>query len=29
MKTAKKMFEITQVEDDPDREIYSRENLFL
>jgi hypothetical protein len=29
MKTAKKMFEVRQVEDDPDREVYSRENLFL
>jgi hypothetical protein len=29
MKTARKMFDVRQVEDDPDREIYSRENLFL
>lgn len=29
MKTAKKMFEVREVEDDPDKEIYSREKLFL
>jgi hypothetical protein len=29
MKVAKKMFDVKQVDDDPDKEIYSRENLFL
>ncbi|KAH7094828.1 putative methyltransferase-domain-containing protein [Paraphoma chrysanthemicola] len=29
MKVAKKMFDVKQVEDDPDKEVYSRENLFL
>lgn len=29
MKVAKKMFAVKVVEDDPDRESYSRENLFL
>lgn len=29
MKTAKKMFEVQEVVDDPDKEIYSREKLFL
>jgi hypothetical protein len=29
MKVAKKMFDVKVVEDDPDRESYSRENLFL
>jgi protein N-lysine methyltransferase METTL21A len=29
MKTAKKMFDVKEVEDDPDREVYSRESLFL
>jgi hypothetical protein len=29
MKVAKKIFDVKQVEDDPDKEIYSRESLFL
>lgn len=29
MKTAKKMFNVEEVSDDPDKEIYSREKLFL
>ncbi|OAK95940.1 hypothetical protein IQ06DRAFT_297444 [Phaeosphaeriaceae sp. SRC1lsM3a] len=29
MKVAKKMFDVKQVDDDPNKEIYSRENLFL
>lgn len=29
MKTARKMFDVKEVEDDPDREIYSRQSLFL
>ncbi|KAF2280584.1 uncharacterized protein EI97DRAFT_428674 [Westerdykella ornata] len=29
MKTARKMFRVEEVEDDPEREIYSRENIFL
>ncbi|KAH7125201.1 putative methyltransferase-domain-containing protein [Dendryphion nanum] len=29
MKTAKKMFDVKEVEDDPDREVYSRQSLFL
>lgn len=29
MKVAKKMFGVKEVDDDPDREVYSRENLFL
>ncbi len=29
MKTARKMFKVEEVEDDPDREIYSRQKLFL
>jgi hypothetical protein len=29
MKVAKKMFDVKQIDDDPDKEIYSRENLFL
>ncbi|KAL5120102.1 Protein-lysine N-methyltransferase efm6 [Pleosporales sp. CAS-2024a] len=29
IKVAKKMFDVKQVDDDPDKEIYSRENLFL
>ncbi|KAF2742477.1 hypothetical protein M011DRAFT_490558 [Sporormia fimetaria CBS 119925] len=29
MKAAKKMFDVQDVEDDPDRELYSREKLFL
>ena len=29
MKVARKMFDVAEVEDDPDRSVYSRENLFL
>jgi predicted nicotinamide N-methyase len=29
MKVAKKMFKVEEVQDDPDKEVYSRENLFL
>lgn len=29
MKQAKRIFEVTEMEDDPDREIYSREQIFL
>lgn len=29
VKTMKKMFHVKVVEDDPDKEVYSRENLFL
>jgi hypothetical protein len=29
MKVAKKMFDVKQIDDDPDKEVYSRENLFL
>ncbi|EAT87317.1 hypothetical protein SNOG_04926 [Parastagonospora nodorum SN15] len=29
MKVARKMFDVKQVDDDPDKEVYSRENLFL
>lgn len=29
VKVARKMFDVRVVEDDPDREVYSRENLFL
>lgn len=29
MKVARKMFDISEVDDDPDKEIYSRESLFL
>jgi hypothetical protein len=29
MKVARKMFDVKQVDDDPDKETYSRENLFL
>ncbi|KAJ4365170.1 Protein-lysine N-methyltransferase efm6 [Neocucurbitaria cava] len=29
MKTARKMFEVQEVDDDPDKEVYSREKLFL
>lgn len=29
MKTARKMFNVQEVEDDPDKEVYSREKLFL
>jgi len=29
MKTAKKQFDVQEVEDDPDKSIYSREKLFL
>jgi hypothetical protein len=29
MKVARKMFDVAEVEDDPDRHIYSREKLFL
>jgi predicted nicotinamide N-methyase len=29
MKTAKKMFDVTEVRDDPDKEVYSRENIYL
>ena len=29
MKTVKKKFIVGNVEDDPDREVYSRENIFL
>lgn len=29
MKVARKMFEVNDVDDDPDREIFSREKLFL
>ncbi|KAF2258334.1 hypothetical protein CC78DRAFT_479028 [Lojkania enalia] len=29
MKVARKMFNVREVDDDPDKEVYSRENLFL
>ena len=29
MKTVKRMFNVEDVDDDPDREIYQRENIFL
>ncbi|EOA85813.1 uncharacterized protein SETTUDRAFT_151867 [Exserohilum turcica Et28A] len=29
MKTARKMFDVQEVDDDPDKQIYSREKLFL
>ena len=29
MKTARKMFDVQEVVDDPDKEVYSREKLFL
>jgi predicted nicotinamide N-methyase len=29
MKTARKMFDVQEVDDDPDKEVYSREKLFL
>lgn len=29
MKTAKKLFEVKDVDNDPDKDVYSRENLFL
>jgi len=29
IKTAKKMFNVTEIQDNPDKEIYSRENIFL
>lgn len=29
MKTAKKMFDVVEVDDNPDKEVYSREQLFL
>ena len=29
MKVAKKMFDVKEVEDDPDKEVYSRQSLFL
>lgn len=29
MKTARKMFKVEEVDDDPDKEVYSRENIFL
>ena len=29
MKTAKKLFNIEEVMNDPDREVYSRESLFM
>jgi hypothetical protein len=29
MKVAKKMFDVKEVEDDPDKEVYSRQRLFL
>jgi hypothetical protein len=29
MKVAKKMFDVKHIDNDPDKEIYSRENLFL
>ncbi|KAK3216094.1 hypothetical protein GRF29_8g2121876 [Pseudopithomyces chartarum] len=29
MKVAKKMFDVREVEDDPDKEVYSRQSLFL
>jgi hypothetical protein len=29
MKVARKMFDVKQVDDDPDKETYSRESLFL
>ncbi|KAF2872398.1 putative methyltransferase-domain-containing protein [Massariosphaeria phaeospora] len=29
MKVAKKMFEVNEVEDDPDKEVYSRKNIHL
>jgi hypothetical protein len=29
MKVARKMFDVREVDDDPDKDVYSRENLFL
>jgi hypothetical protein len=29
MKAARKMFDVQEVDDDPDKEVYSREKLFL
>lgn len=29
MKTAKKMFDVVEVDDNPEKEVYSREQLFL
>ncbi|KAJ4357927.1 Protein-lysine N-methyltransferase efm6 [Didymosphaeria variabile] len=29
MKVAKKMFDVKEIEDDPDKEVYSRQSLFL
>lgn len=29
MKVAKKMFKVEEIQDDPDKSVYSRENLFL
>lgn len=29
MKVARKMFNVKEVDDDPDKEVYSRDNLFL
>lgn len=29
MKVARRLFNVTEVDDNPDKEIYSRENLFL
>lgn len=29
MKTAKKLFEVTEVNDNPDKDVYGRESLFL